>query len=100
MIADEGSSAMKRPMPSLSADDVVIDACWSKDTGAMAEDDAAGCGESITATDRRVVSRRVRGVTNPETHAAIERNCRMIRQEFFIMAFGSSSLLGRGVDYV
>ena len=72
MIAVEESWAMKRPIP-LLIDEVVIDICWSKDTGAITTADDAGGGTSVSAMDKEeVLQCRERGLTKPETCNATE----------------------------
>ena len=79
MMAEDGSSLMKRPIPSLRADEDVC--CW-KDTGERTV--AAGWGTSI-AMDREVVLCRALGVTKPVMHATTDRKDKRKRLQFFMM---------------
>mmetsp|Transcript_15685 Transcript_15685/g.25441 ORF Transcript_15685/g.25441 Transcript_15685/m.25441 type:complete len:101 (+) Transcript_15685:424-726(+) len=94
MMACEGSCAIKRPMPSLIDDEVVIDACWSEEKGAIIADDA-GDGASITIDKEEVLLRPARGLVKPETCAATDRKDRTNRQKFFMLEYTVAVIVAR-----
>ena len=82
IMAEEGSPATKRPMPSLSDDEVAIDACWFRETGEMADVDGGG---TSTAIDNEVLHCRVAGLTKPVTDTTTDRQDKTKRKEFFML---------------